>query len=662
MANVDNPEKTRRMAHAASAGRSVICKIFLLDGTTYDIDVDKKAIGLVLFDKVCAHLDLIEKDYFGLNFIDMKTNLTSWLNLDKRISKQMKNHAWHFNFEVKFYPTDVHQLHEDLTRYQLCLQIRRDIVSEKLPCSFVTYSLLGSYTVQSELGDWEMEEFGPGIDYIKDMRFAPSQDRDLLKKIVELHKTHKGQSPEEAELHFLDNAKKLALYGVDLHDAKDGEGVDIQIGVCAGGIMIYKDKLQISRFVWPKVVKMSYRRNKFYIKLRPGEFEDFQSMIAFKLLSIRHAKRIWKISVEHHSFFRFKEAEIPRKKGLLKLGSKFRYSGRTLYQSKMVVSAVDRPMPSFDRIHSKRATFGGRPNKRHDVDDYYSRPVREPRTAPIKAPKPPKPEVPQEHYIDRHPEDNVPHVDRNQPDHEDEDEDPIETKHRMEKMHAVPTPLTLVTQSKDKDQMENNNGQPQNMESRDEHTPEPRRVNRRDEYRPDSEDEMHHRQQQERPIDIPVNHAPPHIEPVQETPFKLLSKEEQKLQQKEEKERIKRAKEEEKRRKKEEEKDRKRIEKERKSKKGKEKIGQEWDQAVHTAVRTEVILPPPDDSPERPVKRLSSFEEKRVSSLKDEHLSSEGDPDNVSSDKETHVADDDIDDPSENKEVNQSRVGEEFEL
>ncbi|CAC5378230.1 unnamed protein product [Mytilus coruscus] len=168
----------------------------------------------------------------------------------------------------------------------------------------------------------------------------------------------------------------------------------------------------------------------------------------------------------------------------------------------------------------------------------------------------------------------------------------------------------------------------------------------------------------ERPIDIPPIHAPPQVEPGQDTPFQLLSKEEQKRQHKEEKERIKRAKEEEKRRKKEEEKERKRIEKERKSKKGKAHIGQEWDQAVNTAVRTEVYIPPVEESPERVrTKRMSSFEENKVSRVHDSHLSSEGEPDDYPSDKETEAADDNDDvDDTENQEVTQSRVGEEFDL
>lgn len=351
--------ENRRITQVRTA-RSVICRIHLLDGKLFEIDVDKRAVGQILFDKVCEHLDLIEKDYFGLSFTGLHTGLREWLNVEKKISKQMKGLAWEFKFEVKFYPPDPQTLHEDLTRYQLCLQIRNDIVNEKLPCSAVTYALLGSYTVQSELGDFDIDEFGPGTEYIRKMRFAPHQDRELLKKIAELHRTHKGQTPEAAELHFLENAKKLAMYGVDLSNAKDGENVDIQLGVCWSGILVFREKLQINKFVWPKILKMSYRRKKFYIKLRTGEFEEFQSLIGFKFMSSRHAKRMWKICVENHAFFRNREPDSPgTQRGLLRLGSKFRYSGRTHFQTKQAMMGVDRPSPFFDRVHS-RATYHGR--------------------------------------------------------------------------------------------------------------------------------------------------------------------------------------------------------------------------------------------------------------------------------------------------------------
>lgn len=126
------------------------------------------------------------------------------------------------------------------SRYHLCLQIRNDILNERLPCSFVTHALLGSYLVQSELGDFDVEEHGR--NYLSEFRFAPNQTSELEDKVIELHRTHKGQTPAEAELHFLENAKKLAMYGVDLHPAKDNEGVDIMLGVCASGLLVYRDR------------------------------------------------------------------------------------------------------------------------------------------------------------------------------------------------------------------------------------------------------------------------------------------------------------------------------------------------------------------------------------------------------------------------------------
>ncbi|CAH6792030.1 Epb41l3 [Phodopus roborovskii] len=277
--------------------------------------------------------------------------------------------AWHLSFNVKFYPPDPAQLSEDITRYYLCLQLRDDIVSGRLPCSFVTLALLGSYTVQSELGDYDPDECGS--DYISEFRFAPNHTKELEDKVVELHKSHRGMTPAEAEMHFLENAKKLSMYGVDLHHAKDSEGVEIMLGVCASGLLIYRDRLRINRFAWPKVLKISYKRNNFYIKIRPGEFEQFESTIGFKLLNHRAAKRLWKVCVEHHTFFRLLLPEAPPKK-FLTLGSKFRYSGRTQAQTRRASALIDRPAPYFERSSSKRYTMsrsldGASVNENHEI-------------------------------------------------------------------------------------------------------------------------------------------------------------------------------------------------------------------------------------------------------------------------------------------------------
>nr|XP_044998589.1 band 4.1-like protein 3 isoform X12 [Jaculus jaculus] len=333
--------------------KSMQCKVILLDGSEYTCDVEKRARGQVLFEKVCEHLNLLEKDYFGLTYRDAE-NQKNWLDPAKEIKKQIRSGAWHFSFNVKFYPPDPAQLSEDITRYYLCLQLRDDIVSGRLPCSFVTLALLGSYTVQSELGDYDPDECGN--DYISEFRFAPNHTKELEDKVIELHKSHRGMTPAEAEMHFLENAKKLSMYGVDLHHAKDSEGVEIMLGVCASGLLIYRDRLRINRFAWPKVLKISYKRNNFYIKIRPGEFEQFESTIGFKLPNHRAAKRLWKVCVEHHTFFRLLLPEAPPKK-FLTLGSKFRYSGRTQAQTRRASALIDRPAPYFERSSSKRYTM-----------------------------------------------------------------------------------------------------------------------------------------------------------------------------------------------------------------------------------------------------------------------------------------------------------------
>ncbi|XP_076408693.1 band 4.1-like protein 2 isoform X5 [Peromyscus maniculatus bairdii] len=337
----------------AKKTKTVLAKVTLLDGTEYSCDLEKRAKGQVLFDRVCEHLNLLEKDYFGLLFQE-NAEQKNWLDPAKEIKRQLRNLPWLFTFNVKFYPPDPSQLTEDITRYFLCLQLRQDIASGRLPCSFVTHALLGSYTLQAEHGDYDPEEYD-SMD-LSDFQFAPSQTRELEEKVAELHKTHRGLSPAQADSQFLENAKRLSMYGVDLHHAKDSEGVDIKLGVCANGLLIYKDRLRINRFAWPKILKISYKRSNFYIKVRPAELEQFESTIGFKLPNHRAAKRLWKVCVEHHTFYRLVSPEQPPKAKFLTLGSKFRYSGRTQAQTRQASTLIDRPAPHFERASSKRVS------------------------------------------------------------------------------------------------------------------------------------------------------------------------------------------------------------------------------------------------------------------------------------------------------------------
>ncbi len=277
-----------------------------------------------------------------------------------------------FNFEVKFYPPEPNLLQEDITRYLLTLQLRHDIMDGKLPCSFVTHALLGSYTVQAELGDYDVETHGR--NYLEGFFFAPNQTPQLLEAVAEYHKDHNGQSPAEAEMHFLENAVKLAMYGVDLHNAKDSDDVDILLGISASGLMVFRDHLRINRFAWPKILKISYKRNHFYLKLRAGEvifvfvsfkeifnfyfflkFEKYESTIGFRCPNHKAAKRLWKVAVEHHAFFRLREPEKSTKALLPTFNKKFRYTGSSTYiQSRQ--RSIERQQPYFERSLSKRLT------------------------------------------------------------------------------------------------------------------------------------------------------------------------------------------------------------------------------------------------------------------------------------------------------------------
>ncbi|XP_077428477.1 uncharacterized protein LOC144056015 isoform X2 [Vanacampus margaritifer] len=369
--NDDTPEKTSPNKNLKSPQigskrhKTTQFKVALLDLSDYKGDIEKHSKGQTLIDMVCEHLNLLEKDYFGLTFVDTDTQ-KNWLDPSKEIKKQMRNSPWHFAFTVKFYPPDPSQLTEDITRYYLCLQLRDDMLSGRLPCSFVTHALLGSYSVQAELGDYDHDEHMS--DYVSDFCFAPNQTRELEERVMELHRNYKGMTPAEAEINFLENAKKLSMYGVDLHHAKDSEGIEIMLGVCANGLLVYRDRLRINRFAWPKILKISYKRSNFYIKIRPGEYEQFESTIGFKLPNHRAAKRLWKVCIEHHTFFRLVSPEPPPK-GFLVMGSKFRYSGRTQAQTRQASALIDRPAPHFERSTSKRHLLS------RSLDGEFSRPV-----------------------------------------------------------------------------------------------------------------------------------------------------------------------------------------------------------------------------------------------------------------------------------------------
>ncbi|XP_061774324.1 tyrosine-protein phosphatase non-receptor type 4 [Nerophis ophidion] len=313
----------------------VVCNILLLDNTVQAFKVSKSDHGQILQDAVFKHLELTERDYFGLYLADDSSDTPRWLDPNKPIRKQLKRGSPHnLSFRVKFFVADPSKLQEEYTRYQYFLQIKQDILTGRLPCPHNTAALLASYAVQSELGDYNETEHPLG--YLSDYCFISNPPQDFHKEVAKHHQQHSGLSPAQSEFNYLNTARTLELYGVELHYARDQSNTEILIGVMSAGIVIYKNRVRINYFPWLKIVKISFKCKQFFIQLRKEASETRETLLGFNMVNYRACKNLWKACVEHHTFFRL-ERPIPPQKNFFShyftLGSKFRYCGRTEVQS-----------------------------------------------------------------------------------------------------------------------------------------------------------------------------------------------------------------------------------------------------------------------------------------------------------------------------------------
>ncbi|XP_006755103.1 PREDICTED: FERM, RhoGEF and pleckstrin domain-containing protein 1 isoform X4 [Myotis davidii] len=332
------------------SGKLMSIKIQMLDDTQEAFEVPQRAPGKVLLDAVCNHLNLVEGDYFGLEFPDHK-KITVWLDLLKPIVKQIRRpkHVV-VRFVVKFFPPDHTQLQEELTRYLFALQVKQDLAQGRLTCNDTSAALLISHIVQSEIGDFDEAS---DREHLAKNKYIPQQDA-LEDKIVEFHHNHIGQTPAESDFQLLEIARKLEMYGIRLHPAKDREGTKINLAVANTGILVFQGFTKINAFNWAKVRKLSFKRKRFLIKLRPDANSSYQDTLEFLMASRDFCKSFWKICVEHHAFFRLFEEPKPKPKPVLfSRGSSFRFSGRTQKQVLDYVKEGGHKKVQFERKHSK---------------------------------------------------------------------------------------------------------------------------------------------------------------------------------------------------------------------------------------------------------------------------------------------------------------------
>ncbi|XP_068408281.1 FERM domain-containing protein 3 isoform X4 [Eschrichtius robustus] len=377
---VPRGRRTMKMIHFRSSSikslsQEMKCTIRLLDDSEISCHIQRETKGQFLIDHICNYYSLLEKDYFGIRFVDPEKQ-RHWLEPNKSISKQMKSHPpYTMCFRVKFYPHEPLKIKEELTRYLLYLQIKRDIFHGRLLCSFSDAAYLGACIVQAELGDYDPDEHPE--NYISEFEIFPKQSQKLERKIVEIHKNElRGQSPPVAEFNLLLKAHTLETYGVDPHPCKDSTGTTTFLGFTAAGFVVFQGNKRIHLIKWSDVCKLKFEGKTFYVI---GAQKEKKAMLAFHTSTPAACKHLWKCGVENQAFYKYAKSSQIKTVSSSKIffkGSRFRYSGKVAKEVVEASSKIQREPPEVHRTSITQSRSSHSLNKQLIINMEPLQPLR----------------------------------------------------------------------------------------------------------------------------------------------------------------------------------------------------------------------------------------------------------------------------------------------
>ncbi|XP_034936692.1 FERM domain-containing protein 5 isoform X5 [Chelonus insularis] len=303
------------------------------DAEIIHCDFQPQHKGKYILEYVCKQLNIIETDYFGLRYVD-HCRQRHWLDLAKTVIKQVKDmESILFSFRVKFYPPDPLRLKEEITKYQIYQQLKRDLLHGRLYCSPGEAALLAACILHNELG-----EYDPDIhvgNYMSEHKILLKQTEAIEEKAMEIHQTQlKGFTAEQAETHFLRLASQLDTYAVDPHPVKDHKGTQLYLGINHHGILTFQGSRQTNHFRWSEVQKINYEGKMFIVHLTINE--DLRTKkkhtVGFKCPTGSNCRHVWRCAIEQMLFFtlpRASDAPVVSGGSIFSWGTKFKYTGRT---------------------------------------------------------------------------------------------------------------------------------------------------------------------------------------------------------------------------------------------------------------------------------------------------------------------------------------------